>query len=60
MLNLRSFSRGVMLLYGLFCVAAALSLRSALPILRMLLEKTPEDSPERGSGRDTVSAIAAD
>jgi len=59
MLNLRSFSRGVMLLYGLFCVAAALSLRSALPILHMLLHKMPEDSSNK-STRDAVSAIGAD
>ena len=59
MLNLRSFSRGVMLLYGLFCVGAALSLRSALPVLRMLLEKAPEDSSDE-SAPAAVSAIGAD
>jgi UDP-GlcNAc:undecaprenyl-phosphate GlcNAc-1-phosphate transferase len=57
MLNLRSFSRGVMLLYGVFCVAGSLAVRSGVPILRLLLLK-PAGNP--AVLQLTLSADAAD
>jgi UDP-GlcNAc:undecaprenyl-phosphate/decaprenyl-phosphate GlcNAc-1-phosphate transferase len=42
MLNLRSLSRGVMVLYVVFCVAGLLLLRSSVPVLRVLLARPPE------------------
>jgi UDP-GlcNAc:undecaprenyl-phosphate/decaprenyl-phosphate GlcNAc-1-phosphate transferase len=60
MLNLRSFSRGVMVLYGLFCVAGSLSLRSSVPIMRMLLTKIPQPSRDGVLAGEAVIAAGAD
>jgi len=60
MLNLRSFSRGVMLFYGLFCITGSLALRSALPILRMLLVKPQEEARDASLAARAVSATAGD
>ena len=45
MLNLRSFSRGVMVLYGLFCVAGALS-----PATRTVVRERVTRIPKRSAG----------
>ena len=59
MLNLRSFSRGAMLCYGVFCVAGSLALRSGVPILRLLVKES-EDSEDIPFVAETISASAAD
>jgi UDP-GlcNAc:undecaprenyl-phosphate GlcNAc-1-phosphate transferase len=60
MLNLRSLSSGSMVLYGLFCVAGSLSLRSAVPVLRALLIRGEEGSRDEVLAAEAVNVAGAD